>query len=253
MLAAIARLVTAHPRRVLTATVALLTAAVAFGAPVTGKLTVEPDLDFIDPAAQSNVTGIELRRAIGRGLGPGIVVVVRSDQRVRSAAGRAQLRKVVRRIERDPSIATTDSALRDPRPSSPFISRDGRSSFVAAYLRSGADGEETGLRIERAVGDLPGVLVGGGAIAGPVVGDQVSEDLAKAEMIAFPLLFLLTLIVFRGAVAALLPLFVGLLTIMTTFLGLRLFNEATALAIFALNLAIGLGLGLASDYSLFIL
>ncbi|MEA2142331.1 MAG: hypothetical protein QOI64_761, partial [Solirubrobacteraceae bacterium] len=52
---------------------------------------------------------------------------------------------------------------------------------------------------------------------------------------------------------ALLPLFVGLLTIMTTFLGLRLFNEATALSIFALNLAIGLGLGLAIDYSLFIL
>ena len=100
---------------------------------------------------------------------------------------------------------------------------------------------------------MPGVLVGGGAIAGPVVGDQVSEDLAKAEMLAFPLLFLLTLVVFRGAIAALLPLFVGLLTIMTTFLGLRLFNEATALSIFALNLAIGLGLGLAIDYSLFIL
>ena len=88
---------------------------------------------------------------------------------------------------------------------------------------------------------------------GPVVGDQVSEDLAKAELLAFPLLFLLTLIVFRGAIAALLPLFVGLLTIMTTFLGLRLFNEATALSIFALNLAIGLGLGLAIDYSLFVL
>ena len=100
---------------------------------------------------------------------------------------------------------------------------------------------------------MPGVLVGGGAVAGPVVGDQVSEDLAKAEMLAFPLLFLLTLFVFRGAIAALLPLFVGLLTIMTTFLGLRLFNEATSLSIFALNLAIGLGLGLAIDYSLFVL
>ena len=100
---------------------------------------------------------------------------------------------------------------------------------------------------------MPGVLVGGGAVAGPVVGDQVSDDLAKAEMLAFPLLFLLTLVVFRGAIAALLPLFVGLLTIMTTFLGLRLFNEATSLSIFALNLAIGLGLGLAIDYSLFVL
>jgi uncharacterized membrane protein YdfJ with MMPL/SSD domain len=57
----------------------------------------------------------------------------------------------------------------------------------------------------------------------------------------------------RGAIAALLPLFVAWLTIMTTFLGLRLFNEATSLSIFALNLANGLGLRLAIDYSLFVL
>ena len=87
----------------------------------------------------------------------------------------------------------------------------------------------------------------------PQVSDQVSEDLARAEMLAFPLLFLLSLIVFRGAVAALLPLFVGLLTIMGTFLGLRLVNEGVLLSIFALNLTIGLGLGLAIDYSLFVL
>ncbi len=237
----------------LAATIAMLAVAVAFGAPVTGKLTVDPDLDFIDPQAESHVAGGELRDAIGRGLGPGIIVLVRSTGGVRTAAGQAQLRAVVARIERDRSIAQTSSALSDPRPSSPLVSRDGRSSFVAAYLRDGADGEETGTRIQDALEDRPGVLVGGGAIAGPVVGDQVSEDLAKAEMLAFPLLFLLTLVVFRGAVAALLPLFVGLLTIMTTFLGLRLFNEATALSIFALNLAIGLGLGLAIDYSLFVL
>ena len=220
---------------------------------VTGKLTIDPDLDFIDPAAQSNVTGDELRDAIGRGLGPGVIVLVRSERVVRHRTEQANLRRVVERLADDPVVAQVRSALADPRKPSPFVSRDGRSSFVAVYLRSGADGEETGARIEKALDGIPGVLVGGGAVAGPVVGDQVSEDLAKAEMLAFPLLFLLTLVVFRGAVAALLPLFVGLLTIMTTFLGLRLFNEATALSIFALNLAIGLGLGLAIDYSLFIL
>ena len=72
-------------------------------------------------------------------------------------------------------------------------------------------------------------------------------------MLAFPLLFLLSLLIFRGAVASLLPLFVGLLTIMGTFLGLRLVNEVALLSIFALNLTIGLGLGLAIDYSLFVL
>jgi RND superfamily putative drug exporter len=253
MLSAISHLVTTQPRRVLVATVAFLALAAGFGAPVAGKLTVDPDIDFIDPQAESNLTGRELRHAIGRSLSPGILVLVRSSMPVRGDAGRAQLKEIVARIEADPGIATTSSALTDPRPSSPFIARDGRTSFVAAFVRDGEDGEEAGKRLDAGLSRFPGVKVGGLAIAGPEVGDQVSRDLAKAEALAFPLLFALALVVFRGAVAALLPLFVGLLTIMTTFLGLRLVNDATPLSIFALNLAIGLGLGLAIDYSLFIL
>ena len=67
----------------------------------------------------------------------------------------------------------------------------------------------------------PGVTLGGGAIAGPQVGDQVSADIARAELIAFPILFLLSLLVFRSAVSALLPLVVGGTTILLTFLFIR--------------------------------
>ena len=156
------------------------------------------------------------------------------------------------RLADDPAVAQVRSALADPRRPSPFVSRDGRSSFVAVFLRSGADGEDAGARMRnRSTASWRARRWRRGR--GPGRRRQVSEDLAKAELLAFPLLFLLTLIVFRGAIAALLPLFVGLMTIMCTFLGLRLFNEATSLSIFALNLAIGLGLGLAIDYSLFIL
>jgi RND superfamily putative drug exporter len=59
--------------------------------------------------------------------------------------------------------------------------------------------------------------------------------------------------VFRGAVAALLPLLVGGVTIVGSFLGLRLVTLETPLSIFALNLVTGMGLGLAIDYSLFML
>ena len=143
--------------------------------------------------------------------------------------------------------------LARPPKASPLVARDERATYVAAYLRSGEDQGEAGERIMRELADIGGVTVGGYAVAVPQVSDQVSEDLARAEMLAFPLLFLLSLLVFRGAVAALLPLFVGLLTIMGTFLGLRLVNEGLLLSIFALNLTIGLGLGLAIDYSLFVL
>jgi RND superfamily putative drug exporter len=57
--------------------------------------------------------------------------------------------------------------------------------------------------------------------------------------------------VFRGVIAALLPLMVGGITVLGTYLGLRLINVEAPLSVFALNLATGLGLGLSIDYSLF--
>jgi RND superfamily putative drug exporter len=71
-------------------------------------------------------------------------------------------------------------------------------------------------------------------------------------MFAFPILFLLSLLFFRSLVAAALPLLVGGLAIVGTFLMLSVIAEMTSVSIFALNVVTGLGLGLAIDYSLFI-
>ena len=45
----------------------------------------------------------------------------------------------------------------------------------------------------------------------------MSEDLGRAELLAFPMLFLLSLVFFRGR-AALLPLVIGIATVLGTFL-----------------------------------
>jgi RND superfamily putative drug exporter len=64
-------------------------------------------------------------------------------------------------------------------------------------------------------------------------------------------LFLLSLFVFRSLVAALLPLAVGMASILVTFALMRLVNEVEPMSVFAINLITGLGLGLSIDYSLF--
>jgi len=257
-----------HPRHVLAGALVFLVAAVLFGTPVTGLLSAGNADDFVDPSAESRLTSAQLEDALGRTLSPAVIVLVRTDGPVTGEAGRAKVRRVVERVRADRAVAELTSVLGEgtragaaPRasggqagePRSALVSRDRRATYVATYLRSDADEGAAGERITEALSDLPGVVVGGYAVAVPEVSEQVSEDLEKAEMLAFPLLFLLSLIIFRGAVAALLPLFVGLLTIMGTFLGLRLVNEGVLLSIFALNLTIGLGLGLAIDYSLFVL
>src|SRR5205823_3297148 len=67
-----------------------------------------------------------------------------------------------------------------------------------------------------------------------------------------PLILIASFFVFRGLVAALLPLFCGAILVTGTFLGLRIVHQWVDLSVFALNLVTGLGLGLAIDYSLFI-
>ena len=135
-----------------------------------------------------------------------------------------------------------------------FVSRDGRSTYLAASLKPTDDDalQDAGKRIADELSGLPGVKVGGRAVAQKEVNTQVEHDLRTAEVYAFPLLFVLSLIFFRSLVAALLPLLVGGLAIVGTFLMLRVASELTSVSIFALNLVTGLGLGLAIDYSLFI-
>jgi RND superfamily putative drug exporter len=156
------------------------------------------------------------------------------------------------RLKRDRAVASVaefpGTGSRD------FVSKDGRSTYLAAALQP-TDDDAMQDAAERLVDDFagePGVTVGGGAVAEKQVNVQVENDLRTAELYAFPLLFLLSLLFFRSLVAALLPLLIGGLAIVSTFLMLRLASELTSISIFALNLVTGLGLGLAIDYSLFI-
>ena len=254
MLSRLAGAIAQHPRRFLGGAVAFLAVAMVLGTPVAGLLSSGNADDFVDPQAESRLTAERLEGASDRTLSPAILVLVRTEGSVLGRAGLAKVRAVVGELRDDPAVARVTSVLATSRrrAGSPRVSRDRRATYVAVYLRRRTE-TPAGERIAEALADTPGVVVGGYAVAVPQVSERVEKDLQRAEMLAFPLLFLLSLLVFRGAVAALLPLFVGLLTIMGTFLGLRLVNEGVLLSIFALNLTIGLGLGLAIDYSLFVL
>ncbi len=94
-----------------------------------------------------------------------------------------------------------------------------------------------------------GVLLGGTDVAQEQVNSQATHDLGFAELLAFPLLLILSVLIFRG-VAALLPMAVGAVAVVGAFAVLRVVNVALSLSTFSLNLVIGLGLGLAIDYCL---
>jgi RND superfamily putative drug exporter len=101
--------------------------------------------------------------------------------------------------------------------------------------------------------DASGTVQIGGM--GPVY-DQMSrtieEDLAKAESVAIPVTLVLLVFIFGGVVAASLPLFVGGIAVLGGFLSLYLIAQITDVSIFSINLTTAMGLGLAIDYSLFV-
>ena len=96
------------------------------------------------------------------------------------------------------------------------------------------------------------VAVGGQGPLFAEVQETVEGDLVRAETIAFPLTAILLVVIFGSVVSASLPLLIGGFAIVGTFLILQVLTGFTEVSIFALNLTTALGLGLAIDYSLFV-
>jgi len=247
LLRALADIASRRTRTVLGLTGLLFVLAVGVGGPVAGLLDTGGN-PFTDPESETEQVRERLKTAAGEQAGVGLVALVDTPTGTDSPLARERVESVAATLREDPAVARVLAG------GPAQVSSDGRSAYVAVVFRDvdGGEIDETVERIEADLGDQPAVKLGGGALAGPAVGDQVGEDIGRAELLAFPIIFLLSFVFFRGFVAALLPLFVGVLTIFGTFLVLRLVNEVLPLSIFALNLVIALGLGLAIDYSLFI-
>ena len=242
----LARLAERRAKRVLIFAAILFVAAAALGAGVAERL--DP-FGAEDPDTESAIADERLEEAGFRDTG--VVVLVR-DVDVRSPGGRERIEALARELVGQRDVAAVSSFLTTG--SRDFVSRDGDSTYLAVALEPTDDRGrlDAAGHIADSLADERGVDVGGPALAQAQVNDQVERDLRTAELLAFPLLFLLSLLFFRGLVAALLPLLVGGLSIVGTFLLLRLASEMTSISIFAMNVAVGLGLGLAIDYSLFV-
>lgn len=95
------------------------------------------------------------------------------------------------------------------------------------------------------------------AFAGPYavysdVNEETKSDLLRAEIVSMPIVLLLSLIIFRSAVAALMPLLVGAVAVLGARATIAGLNELVDVSIFAPNIITLLGLGLAIDYALFV-
>jgi uncharacterized membrane protein YdfJ with MMPL/SSD domain len=235
-----------HGKRTVIFAAVFFVVAGALGGGVASKLAPYGD---DDPATES-VKATDRLEADGY-RDPSVIVLFQNTSPT-SSAGQQRIQQVERQLRADPDVARVTGYLETQ--SRDFVSNNGNATYLAVSLKPTDDKEQqdAAKAISDDLSGQPGVSVGGIALAQEQVNKQVEKDLRTAEMLAFPILFLLSLLFFRSGVSALLPLLIGGLAIVGTFLLLRVANEFVDVSIFALNLTTGLGLGLAIDYSLFV-
>ncbi|HEX8078660.1 MAG TPA: MMPL family transporter [Jatrophihabitans sp.] len=163
---------------------------------------------------------------------------------------RGAVEAVATRLQASPAVAEVNSYYSTGSPS--MVSTDKRQTYLAIRLSSEAsDDDETEIRDNLAATGLR-TQVGGQTAVDLDIDGQIPSDIARAEMIAMPILLLLLLVVFGSVVAALMPVLIGAVAVLGAFALVRVITMFTDVSIFSINIITILGLGLAVDYGLFI-
>ncbi|MEW9533745.1 MMPL family transporter [Microbispora sp. NPDC049125] len=250
MFAALARLM--QRRRVPALLLALAVAAVT--AVLIGDLQsrLTNSLSDYDDPGKPNVAARELiHRATGIDPQQGYALLVRSDRPIDPAAPPPEVTGALALLRSRPEV-------RDVVPLTVpgLVSSDKRSVLIIGEVGSMTDAATRTAEadMQRAIGAddaLRGrVWLGGATPAHVQLGEISTDDLGASESLALPILLILLILVFRGLVAALLPLVGGLFSVLLTLFGMRVLTEFMHMSDGGLSLATALGLGLSIDFGL---
>jgi uncharacterized membrane protein YdfJ with MMPL/SSD domain len=250
MFARLGDLIDRRPWRVFAA--ALLVVAVAAPLGINVRDHLKPR--GFDVAGSESATARELvAQATGTDPASSVLVLVRLSDPIATTSSERRIAAVEARLRRDPAVAAVLDwrSARNPA----MVARDRRSTYLIAALRPLDDEaqEEAGKRLLARFADDPNVTLGGNPVANEEISKTIEDDLRRAELLAVPLIVLLSFFLFRGFVASLLAPIAGAITVIVSFFLLRELASLTSLSIYALNLVTGLSLGLSIDWSLLLL
>src|SRR5262249_55510504 len=214
---------------------------------------------FVDPGSESARTAAAVEREFPSSAQSDFVILVTAKHgTVNSPAVSAAGLALTDRLRQANGVLTALSYWNIPNLGalSPLSSRDQRQALVFASLR-GTDDQKIKLAGKLAPefdADTDAISTGvtGVAVVTHQLSDQAEKDLQRSDFLSAPFTLVALIIVFGGLIAAFLPLGVALLAVLGTFVLLSVLGQLTTVSVFSLNLATGLGLGLAIDYSLFI-
>jgi len=217
-------------------------------------------------SGNSATSGLEAARAAslvshelnaGQPAGSSFLLIFASRDRLATdPVFRSEVESALVHIQSDPRVTGLHTPYNAPAPAAAqaLVSRDGHEALVRVDLK------DTG---PRAVTDYsrlrPGVhppdlsVTGTGQVPiNSAFNTTLESDLQRAETFSLPVALILLLLIFGSVIAAGLPLGVGVLTILAGVAGTFLLSRVTDVSQYALNIVTLIGLGIAIDYSLFV-
>ncbi|WP_408993418.1 MMPL family transporter [Streptomyces sp. 1268] len=236
---------------VLLVTLAALVVAVPFGSDVESRLS---EGGITVPASESALAD-ELLNTRFEGGSPHLVFIAAADKDIDSAPLSSEGTTLTKQLADEPGVVQAASYWTlDKAPT--LRSKDGTTGLIMVRLAGDEDQvRKTAARIvPEVVGDRgPLKVTATGVTAVRMeIEKRSEEDLTKAELLSGPLVLIILLLVFGSVVAASTPLAVGILAVIGSFVILRLLDMVVQVSVFSVNITTALGLGLAIDYSLFI-
>ena len=249
MLSRLAPVLVARRRLVLVLAFVFLAVAGAVGGGVAKELSSG---GFADPKQQSERAAAALDATFHTGPS-NFALLVKTPAGVDQAA--APGAALTRKLAAEKGVTDVVSYWTAGRPDT-LRSRDRTQALVLARITGSQDDSVKRARVlaKAYSGTFRGldVRTGGEFAVYAQVGDTIEHDIIRAESIAIPVTAVLLMLVFGSAVAASLPLLVGVLSILGTFLSLHMLHAFTDVSVYSVNLATSMGLGLGIDYSLFL-
>lgn len=207
---------------------------------------------FDDPSSQSARELAQERATFGNRSVDAIVIFSSPTAKASDPGFRAEVERTLAAVPGGTiAAAQTWYDAEDPA----MVSKDGHATAVYVSLvgTSQDDFGDAFERMEPAVEESSLDTDFAGPYAVYVdVNKETKADLLRAELVSMPIVLLLSLVIFRSVVAALMPVLVGLAAVVGARATVAGLNELVHVSIFAPNIITLLGLGLAIDYALFV-
>lgn len=235
---------------VLALTLVIVATAGYFGIGALDKL--QGISNITDPTSESTRAQDLLFQKLGNNNSTDVLLVLSSSNlRASDPAFQTAANQLYNTLKARPEIAKIESYYTNKNPL--LLSRDQHEILITITFNTNSDPKFSYNSVAPLfTSSTLHVDVGGWIASDSEFNQQVNDDLIHALVISLPLLALFLFLIFGGLIAGLLPLLIGIIAIIGSFAVLRAMVSFIDVSDIAVHVIAFVSLGLAIDYSLFI-